>query len=757
MFTDNKDFYPTPQNLIDKMLDRLDWKMIHTVLEPSAGKGNIVEALKKKESFNNRWYTTIKLNIDCIENDVNLRAVLKEKDFRVVHDDFLTYDTMKEYDLIIMNPPFSNGCKHLLKALEMQQRNGGAIICLLNAETLKNECSNERIMLNRMLEEYNADIQYIQDAFMDAERKTNVEIALIKVKLPDVQRDSFIFDSLEKAKEQREYTYNTENTQLAENDFLKAIVEQYKMEIEAGVKLIKEYYAMSPHILYQFGKDKQTGQTIQTGGCVLNLSIGRDSASVNGYIREIRGKYWSALFENPKFIGQLTNNLQREYYNKVEELKDYEFSLHNIYELKIDMSKKVIKGIEDTIISLFEELSNKYSYYDECSKNIHYFNGWKTNKAWIINKKVIIPLRGWRDLEYSWGGFKPSDREVVNKLRDIEKCFNYLDGGLTETVDLQQSLEFAEEYGESKDIVLKYFNVTFYKKGTCHITFTNEELLKKFNIFGAQHKGWLPPSYGKKKYSDMTSEEKAVVNDFEGEAEYNKVMCNTSYYLADTNSMLMLDMAEQECDYMSKKIYYLHSCNEWKEYSSMRLLFIGTSQQKLKMKISKEIEEGNMEYKPVTTRYDYVDGEFKLVDKENTPKEQAKLFRQDWETETRDNINSELKYGDFDYTYNNEEMQSQEIVIYLEGVCVCMDKERYQKYVEIAKRAENEGIYSGERISLLMDIESADQKFHLRLDDWLNADEFNFAHDLYGIMNNINRTEFPATDFGLFIPRFAGK
>ena len=62
MFTDNKDFYPTPQNLIDKMLDGLDWKMIHTVLEPSAGKGNIVEALKKKEDFNNRWYTTIKLN-----------------------------------------------------------------------------------------------------------------------------------------------------------------------------------------------------------------------------------------------------------------------------------------------------------------------------------------------------------------------------------------------------------------------------------------------------------------------------------------------------------------------------------------------------------------------------------------------------------------------------------------------------------------------------------------------------------------------
>lgn len=544
MFTNNSEFYPTPKNLIDKMLDGLEWKMIHTILEPSAGKGNIVEVLREKQKFNNKWYTTIKLDIDCIESDENLRAILKEKNIRVVHDDFLTYDTMKEYDLIVMNPPFSNGCKHLLKALEFQQRNGGAVVCLLNAETLKNECNNERIMLNRMLREYNADVQYIRDAFVDAERKTGVEVALVKVKLPDIHRESVIFDGLERAIARKECVYDAENTQVAENDFFKAIVEQYKMEVEAGVKFIREYYAMAPRILYRFKKDEKTGKTVQSGGNILDLRIGRNSATINEYIREIRGKYWSALFDNPKFIGQLTYDLQRAYYNKVEELKDYEFSLHNIYELKIDMSKKVVKGIEDTIISLFDELSSKYSYYDECTNNIHYFTGWRTNKAWIVNKKVIIPLRGWRDLEYSWGGFKPTNSEVSGKLKDIEKCFNYLDGGLTEAVDLEKSLEFAEEYGESKNIVLKYFNVTFYKKGTCHITFTNEELLKKFNIFGAQHKGWLPPSYGKKKYNDMSAEEKAVVNEFEGEAEYNKVMCNTSYYLADTNSMLMLDMAE---------------------------------------------------------------------------------------------------------------------------------------------------------------------------------------------------------------------
>lgn len=41
--------------------------------------------------------------------------------------------------------------------------------------------------------------------------------------------------------------------------------------------------------------------------------------------------------------------------------------------------------------------------------------------------------------------------------------------------------------------------------------------------------------------------------------------------------------------------------------------------------------------------------------------------------------------------------------------------------------------------------------------NWIDADDFNFAHDFIGIKYNINRENgFPATDFGFFIPRFAG-
>ena len=82
-------------------------------------------------------------------------------------------------------------------------------------------------------------------------------------------------------------------------------------------------------------------------------------------------------------------------------------------------------------------------------------------------------------------------------------------------------------------------------------------------------------------------------------------------------------------------------------------------------------------------------------------------------------------------------------------------KNKFEMYLEICERAERSG-YKGERISLLMDIESADKKFNLRLEELFNADDFNFCHDINGITNNIVRNTFPATDFGLFIPRFAG-
>ena len=105
-------------------------------------------------------------------------------------------------------------------------------------------------------------------------------------------------------------------------------------------------------------------------------------------------------------------------------------------------------------------------------------------------------------------------------------------------------MQWAKVTNTTKKITCKYFNVTFYKKGTMHIEFTNEELLKKLNIFGSQQKKWLPPAYGKKTYAEMDEMERAVVDEFEGEVSYKKTLENADYYLYNPeHSVKMLETA----------------------------------------------------------------------------------------------------------------------------------------------------------------------------------------------------------------------
>ncbi|KYD05309.1 DNA N-6-adenine-methyltransferase [Bacillus atrophaeus] len=531
MFKDNSDFYPTPPQIIRKMTSKVEWKYINSVLEPSAGKGNLAEAIYTQFKNTSNYRRNSKYDIDTIEQDENLRHILKGKDYRVIADDFLTFSTYKKYDLIFMNPPFSSGVKHLLKAIELieKQQRSGQIVCLLNAETLKNPYSNARKFLIRKLEEINAEVEYIHNGFQGSERSTEVETALIYISIEKQEYDSVLIEELKKD-ESHKISADYKATQLVNADFIKGIVEQFNYEIKAGLKLINEYNSLKPLMLHSFNDDSTP---------ILKLQIDKNTEEndiENAYLKQIRAKYWNTLFNNDQFMGLFTSNLKQKYLQHVEELKDYDFSLFNIYTLRIQMSKEMTQGVEDTILNLFEEFSHKH-YYDESSKNVHLYNGWKTNKSYKINKKIIIPLN-----VYSWldGRYNPTDYKVLEKLKDIEKVFNYLDNGLTEDINIVETLKLAEHYGETKKIELKYFYVTFYKKGTCHIEFKDMEILKKFNIFGSQKKNWLPPSYGKVKYQDMTAEEKDVINDFEGAQSYSDTVNNASYYILDTSKLLML-------------------------------------------------------------------------------------------------------------------------------------------------------------------------------------------------------------------------
>lgn len=534
--------FPTTRVLCERLLNGIDWRQVQNVLEPSAGKGDLAEAVARHVAAVRDYYWNDddlargKHEIDCIEIEPDLRATLKGKGFRVVHDDFLTFQTAKQYDLIVGNPPFSRGAEHLLKMLELA-RYGGIVRCLLNAETLRNPYTFERKTLCKKLAELGAEIVYLPGEFESAERKTSVEVALVKVTIPDSLPDSFIVEELECAKRAEEIR-SGEPSELASSDFVTAIVARYRFEIDVGAKLIREYNAVLPHLLNALRKSPDGSDYRKP---ILELKIDDRKASgpvLNSYVRFTRLKYWEALFQSPEFTARLTTELQKALFKKVEELADYEFSRPNILSIQADMTGQTIAGIEDAILKLFDELSHEHAWFAESAKNVHFYNGWATNKAWKINEKVILPFYG-----KDWNG-KIDKYAAHGKLSDIERCLSFLAGDKPPTIPLSRAIEVAHLAGWGKEVEAEHFTFKIYKKGTVHLRFKDEKLLARFNIFGSQRKKWLPQNYGRVKYTDLTAEERAVVDSFDGgEVGYSKVAAEPDTYLLDTGRLLALPAA----------------------------------------------------------------------------------------------------------------------------------------------------------------------------------------------------------------------
>ena len=599
-------FYPTPPNLVERMMSKVDLNKVSYVLEPSAGKGDIIDGFRKyikdrTKSYNLRQktkgkraeteffktkdecisyvnakfgteFTTIKefnkyfcdladknddeeieccidsydsdlankvFEIEAVEIDTSLQAILKDKKIKIVGNDFAEYNPYCRYDLIMMNPPFKDGDKHLLKALKLIE-NGGQCVCILNAETLKNPYSDTRIYLANLLEKYKADIEYIENAFSDAENTTDVEIALVYVDIPTKEIELDVFKNLVMGEEYKCDYEDYNDTQLATDDIIGNFVKQYEFEAEAGAKVIDTFYSMQKYIPNTDGGHSMISLSVL--GCSDDMDMKSTKFNpVNTYIRLLRDKYWSLLFQSKEMSRLLTQTARDRYLYKIREFRDYDFTFSNIKQLQIELVSHLSTNIDDAILEQFDNFTYKNSM--DNASNVHYFTGWKTNDAFMINSKVIVPMWGIYGNRYgsSWSLCKASDF-----LEELEKIFVYLDGGKTEGADISSILygyNYSNKYNGEK-IQSKYFDVEFKKKGTVHIWFTNAELLKKFNIFGCQKHGWLPNSYGRKRYKDMSKEEQEVIKSFEGEKSYEKTVENPQYYLSG-NQMLQIGMSEQ--------------------------------------------------------------------------------------------------------------------------------------------------------------------------------------------------------------------
>lgn len=565
------EFYPTPDELAKELTNDIDFskyesdsrtfRKVMYVLEPSAGTGNLIKGLKancndyydkvvKKvedkfaENDEDRYriirrkdlHVQTFLNIDCCEIDNDLKNVLIGNKYNVIADDFLELKTFKHYDLIIMNPPFSNGDRHLLKALNIMKY-GGSIRCILNAETLKNPYTNTRKLLLKKLNDLHANVEFRECAFSNADRETDVEIAIIKVDInySDKLKTNYL-DELKRDKLQVEFEENldtNEDTQIVERgDMIDNLIERYDDEVQLTSKIINDFEALTPMLTENFndGSTPILNLVVRNSLHKNNANGNFEFNKVNLAIEMIRKKYWYALFESKEMSNLMTTTTKMKYYHDLEKMVDYDFNRENIMQLKLNLSNSLINNLEESIVACFDKFTKHNMNVG--SSNIHYFNGWCTNNAYYINKKVIIPkydLVGYRG---RWNYYN-----IKDELKELEQIFGYLDNNYDEIKgDIKDSIteDISRTYTEAGNrdtLEGKYFSVKLHKKGTYHIFFKDLDLLKKFNIFVGKKKNWLPDSYGSKSYETMSKEEKAVVDSFEGAKSYKETLNNPKFSL----------------------------------------------------------------------------------------------------------------------------------------------------------------------------------------------------------------------------------
>ena len=510
----NATFYPTPAPVAERMLamlGELDWRKLR-ILEPSAGKGDLADALiasiRVVTLSDGRQFVRravdLAATIHCIEPDPDLQASLRGKGYHLVAHDFLTFSPEEPYNLIIMNPPFADGDRHVLHAWEILEE--GDVLSLINAETLRNPCTERRRLLARLIEEHGR-VEYFGACFEDAERKTSVEVACIHLRKKgrakvldlspeDFEQDPYTDFKAGKGLESEVATRNmTENLVRDYNQCLQKFRDVSVGLRELGVYMQRIYGAAS----YDIGKEfdnaaslllRSTGAEPSREACLL-------------FQRQLRRRAWSRLFDLTSFGDLVSEGVRRTLDSFEKEQQGMAFSRENIGVLLQTLLQSRDNIMRECIVEVFDNLTLYHK------QNRVHVEGWKTNDAWKVNQRFIMP-----DIVSSFYGHHALNYHRLGLLSDIDRAMAALEGRRLGDVPvtIEQTLqEVLKGGGQWSGVLLTstYFEMRAYCKGTVHFKFRDRGLWERFNRIAAQGKNWLPDDYKAREKAERARQARA--------------------------------------------------------------------------------------------------------------------------------------------------------------------------------------------------------------------------------------------------------
>lgn len=484
-------FYPTTESLVKRAWAKFQNRVFVRVLEPSAGEAHLAKG--RPDHGSHGYYSGPLAPIDCIEIDVTKHPILREEGFDVIGVDFMQFDgTGAIYSHIIMNPPFADGAKHVLKAWEILYE--GECVAILNAETIRNPFSKERELLVRLIAQH-GEVEFIEGAFAgaDAERKTDVDVALVYLKKESSFSKDLAGDILDGLKREGHIGLDAGFEDINELAIPANFVENSVLAFEAAVKSMrKSVFAEARAAKYA----ARLGMTMEQMNAEQTEAPKKAEGSLVWVQREVykrhadfKSRAWTGILRSTEVLSRLSSSAQKRIEAEFETIKLLEFSQSNIYGFLGGLAAKQGDIQTGMALDVFDLITRFHS------DNVVHFMGWKSNDRHrvagrrIKTTRFVIPGNKTesysRDL--SWDG--------KQMLRDFDKVFAMLDGKIYPDNGLEAV--FDNHFSELRNggrVSSSYFDVRYYPNaGTIHFFARDKKLVDRLNKLVGRSRKWLPP------------------------------------------------------------------------------------------------------------------------------------------------------------------------------------------------------------------------------------------------------------------------
>lgn len=474
----NRDFYPTPEAVIDSMLQFSDVQG-KTILEPSAGSGNIVEWCKARGAK----------NVLACEIEPRLQSILRGK-CELIGSDFLMLkaERISHVDMIVMNPPFSAEERHIKHAFEIAP-SGCEIIALCNANMIKrNNYYVGRRELTELIEKYGS-FEEMGNVFQSAERTTDANIGCIRLYKP--KEKGFEFEGFFLDEEEEMVAAGAG---LVKYNFVRDCVARYCDAVShfdaamAEANFINEKIKEIGGVSVKFGAFAARDTQYSAGSTITKEQ----------FMKALQKDAWKWLLDKFDLNKYVTTSVSKDINKFVEQQSNVPFTMRNIYRMVEIIIATTGSRMEKTLVEAFELICS-YS-----AENSTAGETWKTNSEYMINKRFIVP---YIIDKYSFWGENTATLSYDNKISDIEKALCYLTGRNYDTIETVNGHRDRKRYVFGELYSTEFFDLRIYKKGTGHFTFRDEKVWEKFNREVARIKGWaLPKTSNKAKKSRKTTD-----------------------------------------------------------------------------------------------------------------------------------------------------------------------------------------------------------------------------------------------------------